>query len=132
MTRWWILGVVLLGTWAEVQAQQVGHTFLRRYNLPDIQTGLSLATLESGGFVATGQHFNNGSYGECDVYVYRVDDCGNRLWFNLYGTTASEGGRSILPLSDGGFLVSGARVDLSGAMQGSGMMMRLNPNGVVD
>ena len=132
MTRWWILAVVLMGTWGGVQAQQVGHTFLRRYNLPDIQTGLSLATLESGGFVATGQHFNNGSYGECDVYVYRVDDCGNRLWFNLYGTTASEGGRSILPLSDGGFLVSGARVDLSGAMQGSGMMMRLNPNGAVD
>ena len=82
----------------------MGHTFLRRYNLPDIQTGLSLATTPEGGFVATGQHFNNGSYGECDVYVYRVDDCGNRLWFNLYGTTASEGGRSILPLSDGGFL----------------------------
>ena len=115
-------------------AQEVGHTFLRRYNLPDLQTGLSLATTPEGGFVATGQHFNNGSYGECDVYVYRVDDCGNRLWFNLYGTTASEGGKSILPLGDGGFLVSGAHIELmsGGANQGGeGLVMRLNGAGQV-
>ena len=117
-----------------IMAQGVGHTFLRRYNLPDIQTGLSLATTPEGGFVATGQHFNNGSYGECDVYVYRVDDCGNRLWFNLYGTTASEGGRSILPLSDGGFLVTGAHVELMAGGAGDGgqaVVMRLNAAGGV-
>ncbi len=133
MTRRCLLtGLLMVGMAAFLQAQQVGHTFLRRYNLPDIQTGLSLATMESGGFVATGQHFNNGSYGECDVYVYRVDDCGNRLWFNLYGTTASEGGRSILPLADGGFLVSGSRVDLGGGMGGgNAMLMRLDASGAV-
>ncbi len=131
MLRGWAMAV-LMGWVLSVNAQQVGHTFLRRYNLPDIQTGLSLATMESGGFVATGQHFNNGSYGECDVYVYRVDDCGNRLWFNLYGTTASEGGRSILPLDDGGFLISGSRVDLgSGMGTGNGLMMRLDASGAV-
>ena len=115
-------------------SQGVGHTFLRRYNLPDIQTGLSLATTPEGGFVATGQHFNNGSYGECDVYIYRVDDCGNRLWFNLYGTTASEGGRSILALSDGGFLVTGARVELMGGGAGDGgdgLVMRIDADGNV-
>lgn len=127
----------LLTAWAfgPLWAQSVGHTFLRRYNLPDIQTGLSLATTPDGGFVATGQHFNNGSYGECDVFVYRVDDCGNQLWFNLYGTTASEGGRSIMALSDGGFLVSGARVELMGGAGagdgGDGLLMRIDSDGNV-
>ena len=129
--------LVVMATWSALSghSQGVGHTFLRRYNLPDIQTGLSLATTPEGGFVATGQHFNNGSYGECDVYVYRVDDCGNRLWFNLYGTTASEGGRSILPLSDGGFLVTGAHIELmvGGADDGGeGLIMRLDPAGGVE
>ena len=43
-------------------SQGVGRTFLSRYNMPDMQTGLSLATTSDGGFAATGQHFNNGSY----------------------------------------------------------------------
>lgn len=131
-------GIVMLSLlvgWmaAPLWSQDVGRTFLRRYNLPDIQTGLSLATTPDGGFVATGQHFNNGSYGECDVYIYRVDDCGNRLWFNLYGTTASEGGRSISALSDGGFVVTGARVELMGGagVGVEGMVMRIDPDGEV-
>jgi len=130
-----LLLLIALVVTVGAEAQGVGHTFLRRYNLPDIQTGLSLATTPDGGFIATGQHFNNGSYGECDVFIYRVDDCGNRLWFNLYGTTASEGGKSILPLSDGGFLVTGAHVELmsgDAGQGGEGLVMRLNSAGEVD
>ena len=42
--------------------------------------GLQLEATSDGGFVATGQHEGNGSAGGCDVYVYRVDPCGNNLW----------------------------------------------------
>ena len=115
-------------------AQDVGHTYMLRYNLPDIQTGLAIASTADGGFIATGQHFLNGSYGECDAFVYRVDECGNQLWFNLYGTEASEGGKSILPLADGSSLVTGAYAELmeEGGYGGRGMAMRIGPEGDLD
>ena len=83
------------------------NTFYRKYNLGGMQGGLQLATTADGGFVATGQHEGNGSAGGCDVYVYRVDICGNIVWFKLYGLGSTDGGKSINQTSDGGFIVSG-------------------------
>jgi gliding motility-associated-like protein len=83
------------------------NTFYRKYNLGGMQGGLQLATTLDGGFVATGQHEGNGSAGGCDIYVYRVDICGNIVWFKLYGQGSTDGGKSINQTSDGGFIVSG-------------------------
>ena len=58
--------------------------------------------------MATGQHQNNGSAGGCDVFVYKVDACGNRDWFKLYGTEESEGGKCIEPTADGGYVIGGS------------------------
>ena len=71
------------------------NTFYRKYNFGGMQGALQLATTLDGGFVATGQHEGNGSAGECDIYVYKLDVCGNIEWFNIYGTAAQEGGKSI-------------------------------------
>lgn len=90
------------------------QTFLRRYNLQTMQGGLAITTSPDGGFIATGQHQNNGSAGGCDVYVYKVDACGNREWFNLYGGPESEGGKSIEPTADGGYIIGGSRATLVG------------------
>ena len=54
--------ILLLMMFSGAKAQDVGHTYMLRYNLPDIQTGLALASTADGGFIATGQHFLNGSY----------------------------------------------------------------------
>jgi hypothetical protein len=83
------------------------NTFYRKYNLGGMQGALQLATTFDGGFVATGQHEGNGSHGECDIYVYKLDVCGNIEWFNIYGTSAQEGGRSIQQTADSGYIVSG-------------------------
>jgi gliding motility-associated-like protein len=83
------------------------NTFYRKYNLGGMQGGLQLATTTDGGFVATGQHEGNGSAGGCDIYVYRVDICGNIVWFKLYGLGSTDGGKSINQTADGGFIVSG-------------------------
>jgi len=83
------------------------NTFFRKYNLYGMQGGLQLAVTSDGGFIATGQHEGNGGNGDCDIYVYRVDLCGNIVWFKLYGTSSQEGGKSIKQTSDGGFIVSG-------------------------
>ena len=112
------------------------QTFLRRYNLNDMQGGLAITTSPDGGFIATGQHQNNGSAGGCDVYVYKVDACGNREWFNLYGGPQSEGGKSIEPTADGGYIIGGSRATLIGVdglgnniTEDQGFVMKLNAAG---
>ncbi|MDA9863924.1 gliding motility-associated C-terminal domain-containing protein [Flavobacteriales bacterium] len=101
--------------------EEIDRTFMRRYNYGGMQGGLALTTTEDGGFVATGQHEGNGSAGGCDVYVYRVDACGNNVWFRLFGTSNSEGGKSIEATPDGGFIIGGHG--------SSGLLLKLNSEG---
>ncbi len=118
-----VLGLVVLCLTGASQ-EDIDRTFMRRYNYGGMQGGLALATTEDGGFVATGQHEGNGSAGGCDIYVYKVDACGNRIWFRLFGTGNSEGGKSIEPTPDGGFIIGG---------HGSGgLLLKLNEDGEAD
>lgn len=134
--RLFLLMLCGLGIGSLCAQGSLDQTFLRRYNLNAMQGGLAITTSQDGGFVATGQHQNNGSAGGCDVYVYKVDACGNRDWFNLYGTGDSEGGKSIEPTSDGGYVIGGARfitmgVDLAGnpIVENEGLVMRIDALG---
>ena len=120
---------ILLGLFFTVfsflfQAQD--NTFYRKYNFGGMQGALQLATTLDGGFVATGQHEGNGSAGDCDIYVYKLDVCGNIEWFNIYGTAAQEGGRSIQQTADTGYIVSG----LYAQGPNRAFNMKLNPQGV--
>lgn len=102
------------------------NTFFRKYNLPGMQGALQLEITDDGGFVATGQHEGAGSHGDCDIYVYKLDVCGNIEWFKLYGTGGQEGGRSIIQLNDGNFLVSGL---YSGGGSFRSFNMKIDPLG---
>ena len=102
--------------------EQIDRTFLRRYNYGGMQGGLALTTTDDGGFIATGQHEGNGSAGGCDIYVYKVDACGNRIWFRLFGTGGSEGGRSIEATPDGGFIIGGH--------SSNGLLLKLDSEGM--
>ena len=77
------------------------NTFIRTYNLPGMNGGLSLAVMNDGGFVGTGQHSDGG--GPCRIYAYRIDECGNIIWFNLYN---SGGGVSIDATFDNGVIIA--------------------------
>lgn len=101
------------------------NTFYRKYNLPGMQGALQIVPTSDGGFAATGQHESSSvgsGHGECDIYVYRLDVCGNILWFKLFGTNVQEGGKSITQTADGGFIVSG----LAG---GQGFNLKIDQNG---
>jgi len=76
------------------------NTFIRTYNLDGMNGGLALAVMQDGGFVGTGQHSDNGG---CRIYVYRVDECGNIIWFNLYN---SGGGVAIDATYDDGVIIA--------------------------
>lgn len=80
--------------------------YVRSFNFPDMTGGLGLAPTQNGGFVGTGQH-NGGSGGSCDSYVYKLNTCGELLWYRTYGTAGSDGGRTVRESLDGGLLVSG-------------------------
>ena len=115
-------------SWGMMGQGGLEQTFIRRYNLMNRQGGLAITTSPEGGFIATGQHMFNGAAGECDVYVYKVDVCGNREWFNLYGTPESEGGKSIEPTDDGGYVIGGSKIQL-GSGAGESFVMKLAADG---
>ena len=75
------------------------NTFYRKYNLYGMQGGLGMVETNDGGFISTGQHEGNGSFGDCDTYVYRIDECGQLKWMYLYGNEYQEGGKNIEQLT---------------------------------
>ena len=77
------------------------NTFIRVFNASGMTGGLALAVMPDGGFVGTGQADNGAG---CHTYGYRIDECGNILWFNYYGT--GGGGVSIDATSDSGVVIS--------------------------
>ena len=98
------------------------NTFIRTYNLGGMNGGLSIEVMSDGGFVGTGQHEDNGL---CRVYVYRIDECGEIIWFNLY---TAGGGLAINETSDGGVIIAG----IDGPLVGYGILLKLDANGNVD
>lgn len=93
------------------------QTFIRTYNYPDMTGGLGLSKTSDGGFVGTGQH-NGAPAGGCDIYIYRVTNCGSLLWYKTYGSAGSDGGRSVIQASDGGIILAGLWDDGSGSGNG--------------
>ena len=85
---------------------QTTNTFMRTFQAAGMNGGLSLAETNDGGFVGTGQHGSSGA-GSCDIYVYKVDGCGNPEWFKTYGGTGEDGGKAIQQTTDGGYIVTG-------------------------
>jgi gliding motility-associated-like protein len=89
--------------------------------------GLGLAPTASGGFVGTGQH-NGAAGGGCDSYVYKLNTCGELLWYKTYGTAGSDGGRKVVESIDGGLLVAGL-FDSDGGNGYDYFLQKLDANG---
>ncbi len=85
---------------------QVTSTFMRTFSGGGMNGGLALETTLDGGFIGTGQHESSGA-GSCDLYVYKVNDCGDPEWFKTYGSGAEDGGKWIEQTPDGGYVISG-------------------------
>jgi gliding motility-associated-like protein len=126
LRKFFVLASCLGGIFGTNHAYSQNNTFYRKYNLPGMQGALQLEVTADGGFIATGQHEGSGSHGDCDVYAYKLDVCGNIDWFKIYGTTGQEGGKNIVELSDGNFLVSGL---YAGSGNNRAFNMKLDPNG---
>jgi hypothetical protein len=62
-------------------------------------------------FVITGAKSNDGdvsgNHGNGDFWLFKTDSVGSILWQKCYGGSGDEDGHAILPMNDGGFVLSG-------------------------
>ncbi|MCB2206870.1 MAG: T9SS type A sorting domain-containing protein [Bacteroidetes bacterium] len=65
----------------------------------------SIISIDNG-FILTGDVWDYG-YAGLDVYVMKIDNSGNVIWDQLYGTHSREVGFKTIPSMDDGFLVLG-------------------------
>jgi len=65
-----------------------------------------IAECKDDGFIICA---NTKSYGQgdLDLWVIKTDSVGNLVWNTTLGEKASDNGRSIIEMEDGGFLISG-------------------------
>lgn len=96
-----IVYVIILFTTLSVNSQ-----YVRTFGYPGMTGGLGLAPTQDNGFVGTGQH-NGAAGGSCDNYIYKLNECGELLWYRTYGTQGSDGGRKVIESQDQGLLVAG-------------------------
>lgn len=95
----------------------------------NVNTPYSLALTTDGGFVLTGETTSPPTAGENDIFLIRTDANGNQLWDKRFGTPALiEQGYSVLPTSDGGFLVGGTTIDVLFSSS-SGFLIKTDANG---
>ncbi len=62
--------------------------------------------LDDGGYIVGGMTFNN-SLGSGDYYLLRLDEFGNEVWSQNYGTNYYDEFNALILTSDGGFLMMG-------------------------
>ena len=69
--------------------------------------------------------FGNGS---SDVYLFKVDSNGVRLWSKTYGAMQVDGGKALVETSDGGFVIAGStnRNTTNGY---DGLLLKVGPSG---
>jgi hypothetical protein len=68
--------------------------------------GYSIQPTPDGGFVICGATASFGAGGK-DVYLIKTNASGDTLWTRTYGGAADDEGNSVIPTSDGGYLVAG-------------------------
>ena len=75
--------------------------------------------LDDGGYMVGGTTANNTTGGNSgsnpdigDWYMLRLDELGNKLWDQNYGSSASEEFNAFIPSSDNGFLLVGERAGI--------------------
>jgi hypothetical protein len=80
----------------------------------DDDYGLSVRQTPDGGYIVAGYTYStfipdigDSHGGDNDAYVIKLDPAGNIVWQKLFGGSGTDRGSSIIPASDGGYLLAG-------------------------
>lgn len=68
--------------------------------------GISICKAHEGGFVVAGFTESMGS-GSVDVYLFKIDENGNKSWERAFGGGNVDLASSVVPTSDGGYIIAG-------------------------
>ena len=80
-----------------------------------------------GGYVIVGETFSFGN-GQSDIYLFKVDSVGHKIWDNTFGGIADDVGYSIANADDGGFVVA-SQTRSYGKGGSDGMLVKFDQNG---
>ncbi|MDP1675538.1 MAG: Ig-like domain-containing protein [Bacteroidota bacterium] len=66
-----------------------------------------ISPLKDGGYLITGG-YETSQWETHDLYVMKIDENGNQLWFKRFAYDGPDNGWSVCETADGGFLIGGA------------------------
>ncbi len=97
---------------------------------PAFERGVSVTPLKDGGFILGGDTTSYG-FGFHNIWLIRFDTNTDPVWQNLYKGLMSDSISTVIPLSDGGFII-GATCDSFGAGLQDYWLIRLDKNGLTN
>ncbi len=91
--------------------------------------GRDIEPTSDGGYIVAAQTRSFGA-GEVDFYVLKLDAEGGRVWEKTFGEEKSELATCVIPTSDGGYLVGGAKWVAPGNY--NGYLVKLRQDGSLE
>jgi predicted secreted protein len=92
--------------WLTKTDSKGGEIWNRTFGGSGYDWAFSLDKTGDGGYVVFGETESFGAGGK-DAWLVKTDAEGNELWNRTYGGANDDGGRSVVPTDDGGYIVTG-------------------------
>jgi hypothetical protein len=92
--------------WVIKLDEQGNKVWDRTYGGSGWDRATSLIQTTDGGYAVAGGTESKGD-GECDFWVIKLDEQGNKVWDRTYGGSANDVANSLIQTTDGGYAVAG-------------------------
>ncbi len=100
----------------------------KTYGLADRESGISIIELNDGGYILAGSGRSFGS-GASDCLLIKIDEDGEEIWSNSYGTSLEDYVRDVILLPSGDMLLCGYTQAGNGGTDL--LVFKLNNNGEI-